>query len=198
MTKEEELERQRYGGLLPHNNMLKYQGTFPGYYSWMCRLDNLDQTLQDFDMDKCNSVNLHMTSELPWKYSKSDSSPTSELEPLPQKRMWYEAPHSSLGSRNAAPASVPVVTGIQTSAASLEGDGLLDALRPAVRYYQNHCVLPGTCSKDVLRVAHVDFVSGIVVVHYGCEPQHKKNKHDFLINEMTLYHTNSHCYFSSK
>lgn len=200
VSKEEEQERQRYGGLLPHNHMLKYKGNFPGSYSWMCRLDNLNETVNSFDMDKSSHVSMHQSSELPRKCASHETNQASDLEALPLKRMWYEAPYLSTSPRDAIPASVPVVTGIQSHAASSDG-AMLDALKPSTRYYQTHCVLPAACSGQC-QVVHVDFTSGIVVVHYGHAQvgsmETSKNHLGFSVQEMALYHTDSHCYYSSR
>ena len=200
ISREEEEERQRYGGLLPHSNVLKYRGSFPGSYSWMCQLDNLNEVVKTFDMDKNSSVSLQQSSELPQKCGSHEAKTTSDLEALPLTRMWYEAPQVSTSSRDAVPTSVPVVTGIQVKFDSGE-NGMLDALRPSTRYYQTHCVLPAASSGES-QVVHVDFTSRLVVVHYG-QGQGKSAEITtdplrFPVHEMTLYHTDSHCYYSSR
>ena len=196
-SKEEEQERLKYGGLLRQDHTVKFKGSFAGSYSWMCRLENLDARAQQFEMDR-GSVSMHQTSELPQKLLRDSSS--DGLEALPMKRMWYETPHQFIGAKVREPVGFPVVTGIQTNSTT-NGSVSLDALRPSARYYQSHCILPASCSGGA-QVVYVDFTSGMVVVHYGHAQHVQREATKFLlgftVTEMTLYHTDTHSYYSAR
>jgi len=199
-SKEEEQERLRYGGLLRQDHTIKFKGSFAGSYSWRCRLEKLDARVQQFEMDR-GSVSLHQTSDLPQKLLQDKRQSSSDgLEALPMKRMWYEAPRQFVGSKVREPVCLSVVTGIQTRS-SANGPTSLDSLRPSTRYYQSHCVLPASCSEGA-QVVFVDFTSGMVVVHYGHAQQVEKEASrfhfGFIVTEMTLYHTDTHSYYTAR
>lgn len=158
ISKEEEEERGKYGGLAPHQHKEKFQGLFPGSYAWQSRVEQLAMSVHNFAPDKMRYLNFCQSSSLPG----STQNEGKENGPLLSvachlKKAWYEEPQSTtVGNHNAF--SAKFVTGTPTE--------LRQSQEPSQCSYDSHCLLPAASQED-LKLIRVGFMCDVIVAYYG-------------------------------
>lgn len=161
-------ERMRYGGLSPHQHQERFSGTFPGNYSWLCRLDNLTNVVRNFRPENGDYLNFCRSSQLP---DISDTASPSSIEDVQSvthttRKAWYEEPLSSVSINGPVAFSTQFVTSIQQPITEPPKSqvNVEESLSPSKRY--KHWFLEAATQDDV-EVIRIDLVSDLVVVYYG-------------------------------
>ena len=206
ISSEEEEERRIYGGLLPLQHALKYQGNFPGSYAWECRMDNLNETVRDFNFEKSSFISVKRSSQLSRSCVGHGNSGGGAIDivVLPPKRSWYEVPQLPNSFQDVLTDGTPVITGMQRTS-SLKQVHNQEASTSPLSYYQTGCILPASCPAD-LAVVHIAFRTDLVVVYYGWlggrlaedAEANVSSKLKLPVVGITLYHTGSQSYTYSR
>ena len=171
ISTEEEEERRRYGGLSPQQHKEKYVGSFAGNYPWLCRLDNLENAVNEFSPKNMKYLNLYQSSQLPGHgFSRSRRLGAGDGHapslPCPARKEWHEEPQSSLSGSGKVVYDCTFVTGVKKGATeSLKRKARLDG-ESRKQCYSNHCFLPAATQED-LELVRVDLAPGTVTVYYG-------------------------------
>ena len=178
-----------YGGFSSRLQKGKFVGSFPGNYSWVCRLDNLGTAVEEFHPEDMRYLSFYESSNFTDLSSNGLNSDT-DVHSVPQ-RSWFEVPQSAVANAGKIANSIfttQFVTGIKKFAAeeSLKSEGINieQAVDPFRRYYDNHCFLPAA-SHEKSKLLRIDFVSDLIVAYYGQENV-ESTSHTFAVG-MAIY-----------
>ena len=172
ISEEEGDERRRYGGFSIHQHKEKYLGAYPGNYTWLSRLDNLEKSVSGFSPSEMRYLSFYQSSGLPELNSPAASTDLDNglqfhAVPHATRKMWYEGTPSAVSGVGQAifnSFSSQFVTGIQKGGTDSPGAKTHTGSHSKQRY-DNHCFLPAASQEH--KVIKISFVSGLLIAFYG-------------------------------
>ena len=199
VSNEEEEDGKLYGGLSPQQHKEQYVGSFAGSYAWLCRLENLKNTVQEFSPRDLKYLNFSQSSHLPEMPESvlkgSDGGMQSHAVVSAPKKLWYEEPPSSVmrGLTDHSSFSSHFISTLKNAGSSVTNATTRDSSRQC---YESHCFLPAT-SQDNTKLVRVDITSGLVLAYYG-QSNESSPESVMRVVEMAVYCTDLRSYFSVK